>query len=222
MEISWHGFSCVSIYGKNGTVVIDPYDPGGAGIKLPKLKASIVLSNEAFSFHRAVSQVNPEDGDLKIFDWPGEYESKDIHITAIRAFDTPKSETEKGAEAHEVLIFVLEVDGFKICHLSNLGHKLTNEMTEAIGDIDILLVPVGGNGRCLDASKAHEVIEQIDPRLVIPMYYDTPGSKIPLQNLDAFLTEVGMRQAKREKGLKLKSRSELPQEHTEYVVLERE
>lgn len=222
MEINFHGFSCFTIYGKNAKVVVDPFDAAAAGVKLPKLKADLVLANEDFAFHHAVSQVTGEEGGLRIFNWPGEYEAKGVHVAAIQAFDKPKSEAEKGVKEEKALMFFIELDDFKICHLSNLGHKLTNEMLDMIGDVDILLVPVGGKGRCLDAEKAHEVIEQIDPRLVIPMYYEMPGSKIQLGSLDDFLKQVGMKNARREKGLKLKARTELPQEHTEYIVLERE
>lgn len=222
MEINFHGFSCFTIYGKDATVVIDPFDPGSAGIKLPKLKGNIVLANEDFAFHHAVSQVTGEESGLNIFDWPGEYEASGVNVIAVPAHNRSKTEEEKGSKAESALLFSFEVDGFKMCHLSNLGHKLTNEMLDMLGDTDILFVPVGGKGQTLDSGKAHEVIEQIDPRIVIPMYYAEPGSKIPLGTLDDFLKEVGMKEARREKSLKFKSRSELPQEHTEYVVVTRE
>ena len=119
----------------------------------------------------------------------------------------------------KVLIFSLNIDGFKICHLSNLGHKLTVEMLEAIGTVDILLVPVGG-GDCLDAAKAHEVIEQIDPRIVIPMYYAVNGLKVKEAELDAFLKEVGVHSPVAEKTLKLQATSALPQDTMEFKILE--
>lgn len=222
MEINFHGFSCFALYGKDATVITDPFDFGSSGVKLPKFTADIVLANEDFAFHHALSQITgQEKNSLHVFDWPGEYESKGVSITAIPAFDKPKSETEKGAKAEKVLMFFIEIEGFKMLHLSNLGHKFTNEMLDAIGDVDILFIPVGGKSHCLDAEKAHEVIEQIDPRLVIPMYYAVSGSKIQLDSLDEFLKEVGMKNARREKKLKLKARTELPQEHTEFIVVER-
>jgi L-ascorbate metabolism protein UlaG (beta-lactamase superfamily) len=111
------------------------------------------------------------------------------------------------------------MDGFKICHLSNVGHKLTTEMLEAIGGVDILMIPVGGlNG--FDAKKAHEVMEQIDPRVVIPMYYKIQGVKLPLNELGLFLKEMGMSAPVTEKVLKLQSPTTLPQENTEFKILE--
>lgn len=217
MEIQWHGLSCFSLNGKSASLVTDPYDAKATGLKPLKLSADVCLSNEDSTLHHGVSQLGKE---TMIFDWPGEYEAKNIIIQAIAAYDRPREngESEKDS-SHHVLIFSIQMDGFKICHLSNIGHKLTPEMLEAIGDIDILFIPVGG-AFCLDAKKAHEVIEQVDPRVVIPMYYKLPGLKLPLGDLEPFLKEVGLHSPQREKNIKFLSRANLPQEQTEFLILE--
>ena len=200
-----------------GTVVTDPYDAKAVGLKPIKHSADVVLSNADFPLHHDISQFG---GETKVFDWPGEYESKGIHFHGLPAYDRPKEKDEsKKDEANKVIIYRIDIDGFKICHLSNIGHKLTPEMMEAIGDIDILLVPVGGVG-CLDVKKAHEVIEQVDPRIVIPMYYKVDGIKLPLVELPVFLKEVGLAAPVTEKVLKFSAPSVLPQENTEYKILE--
>lgn len=229
MEIQWHGLSSFSLKGKSATVLTDPYDREKTGLKLPKLAPHIVLSNADFDIHHAISQFGM---DVKVFDWPGEYEAKNINIQGIPAYDRPREkdlpaeapkerrlEDSKKDSANRVIIFMIELDGFKICHLSNLGHKLTPEMLEAIGDVDILLIPVGG-GVCLDAKKAHEVIEQLDPRVVIPMYYKIPGIKLALADVETFLKEVGLHMPSSEKTLKFLSPSQVPQEQTEFKILE--
>lgn len=213
MDIAWHGFSCFTLKGKSATLVTDPYDSKVAGIKMPKIDAQVCLANQEFDFHHAVDQLGSE---VKVFDWPGEYEGRGIIVQAISAYDRPK---EDGVNATRVLIFSIKFDGFKICHLSNIGHKLTPEMIEAIGDPDILTIPIGGTN-CLDAKKAHEVVEQLDPRIVIPMYYNVPGSKIKLAELDPFLKEVGLHAPEKEKVLKLQTLSALPQDKTEFKILE--
>lgn len=216
MEITWHGLGCLSIEGKTGTVITDPFDAKHAGIKLPKMQADICCANEENSVGHAVDQFGK---DVRVFDWPGEYEAKNIIVQAIPGFDRPREkESNKKDDAKRVLVFSMQVDGFRICHLSTIGHKLTPEMIEAIGNVDILIVPVGGMG--LDAKKAHEVIEQLDPRIVIPMYYKTPGVNLPLAELDAFLKEVGLHAPAREKSLKYQTPSQLPQEQTEFKILE--
>lgn len=246
MDITWHGLSCFSIKGKTGTLVTDPYDTKAAGLKLPKFSADVALANSDFELHNAVSQLG---GEVKIFDWPGEYEAKTIIVQGIPAFDRPRdkddgertarardrSETGSsgsqlskvelknnisgGAGANRVIIFTIKIDGFNVCHLSNLGHKLTQEMIEAIGNVDILLIPIGG-GVCLDSKKAHEVIEQLDPRIVIPMYYKTPGVKLALDELAPFLKEVGQTGLAPERTAKFTLPSALPQEKMEFKILE--
>lgn len=217
MEIQWHGLSCFSLKGKSATLITDPYDSKDAGIKFPKISADVVVANSEFAFHHAVSQLG---GNVKVFDWPGEYEAKNVSIQGISAYDRPR-EKEEGKKdlANRVIVFTIELDGFKICHLSNIGHKLTPEMLEAIGDIDILFIPVGGNGS-LDAKKAHEVIEQLEPRVVIPMYYKLPGLKLPLAEVEMFLKEIGLHSPIREKSLKFQTPANLPQEQTEFKILE--
>lgn len=217
MDIKWHGLSCFTIEGKAGTVVTDPFDSKVAGLALPKLSADIVVANREFELHHAIGSFGKE---TRIFDWPGEYEAKNIIIQGIPAFDRPREkESMKKDEANRAMIFMIQLDGFKICHLSNVGHRLTPEMLETIGNIDILMIPVGGVG-CLDVKKAHEVIEQIDPCIVIPMYYKVPGLKLPLGELEPFLKEMGIHAPVKEKSLKLAGTQNIPQEHTEYKILE--
>lgn len=216
MDILWHGFSCFSFKGKNATVVTDPFEGSKAGVKLPKLTADIVLANAENGFHHAVDAFK----EATVFDWPGEFEAKNVIVQAMQAYDRPREkEAGKKDEAGPVLIFAFTLDEFRICHLSNLGHKLMPEMLEAIGDVDVVCIPIGGEN-CLDAKKAHEVIEQIDPRIVIPMYYAIPGGKGKLAALEPFLKEVGQHDVHPEKVLKLQSPATLPQEHTEFRILE--
>lgn len=217
MDIQFHGLSCFTIKGKNGTVVTDPYDAKSVGGKPLKLEADLVLANANAARSHAVNAFSKE---TKVFDWPGEYEAKGIIVQGIAAYDRPREKEEgKKDAAGKVIVYTMQVDGFKICHLSNLGHKLTPEMLEQIGDVDILLVPVGGT-ECLDAKKAHEVIEQLDPRIVIPMYYKTPGISLAIAELSGFLKEVGLHSPATEKTLKFQTPANLPQEQTEYRVLE--
>lgn len=217
MDIQWHGLSCFTFKGKSATLVTDPCDSKLAGVKMPKIEPDIVCANEDNNLHHAIGELS---GKPICFDWPGEYEAKGIIIQAIPAFDRPREKDEKKSDdAKKVLVYLFLMDGFRVCHLSNVGHKLTTEMLEMIGDVDILLVPIGGK-ECLNAEKAHEVIEQIDPRIVIPMYYKTPGVKMDLAELEPFLKEMGIHSPAQEKVLKFTVPSALPQEHTEFKILE--
>lgn len=220
MDIQWHGLSCFTLKGKSGTIVTDPYDAKALGLKPLKLSSDIALANAENDLHNTVAALG---GSVKVFDWPGEYEAKGVIVQGISAFDRPREkEGGKKDEAKRVIVYLIELDGFTICHLSNLGHKLTPEMLEVIGDVDILLIPVGGGAGTggLDAKKAHEVIEQVDPRIVIPMYYKTPGMKLSLAELETFSKEVGLHAPEKEKIAKFQSPANLPQEKTEFKILE--
>ena len=218
MEIQWHGLSCISIKAKNGTVLIDPYDSKEAGIKMPNLKADVVLLNGENKLH------SYEKGEGQhLFDWPGEYEAKGILFDAISAYDRPRDkEDAKKDGAESVLIYALTLEDMRIAHLSNLGHKLTPEMLEKLGNIDILIVPVGGmkDGMAtLSADKAVEVIEQIEPRIVIPMMYDW-GQKQKLNGNASFLKEEGISNQQTATAYKFAGAAALPVDNTEYKLLE--
>jgi L-ascorbate metabolism protein UlaG (beta-lactamase superfamily) len=214
MEIIWHGHSCFTIKGAKATVVTDPYGDG-MGLKLPKLKGDVVTISHDHDTHNNSGAV---EGEPQIFDWPGEYEKSGVLMAAVPSFHFAESEGEEAAKRGKNNIFHLEVDGFKICHLGDLGHKLTDSMIEAIGDVDILMVPVGG-GTTIDHKKAHEVVEQIDPRIVIPMHYKVDGlTRDDISDIAPFLKEVGSHEEPVE-SIKLKSRSDLPEDTTGFIAL---
>lgn len=199
MEIIWHGQTCFTLKGTSATVVTDPYD--GIGLTLPSLKANVVtlgLDKKGFSNWKAVA------GDPKVLDWPGEYEAAGVLVMALEA---------EGGK--RVLHF--QLDGIRIVHLGMLDKKLTEEMIEQLGDIDIALIPVGG-GEALDAKLAHEVIEQLEPRVVIPMNYNVEGLEADVAPVGNFLKEVGGHMEPLDKFV-LKGRAGLPEETTQYVVL---
>lgn len=213
MEIIWHGHSCFTIKGKSATLVTDPY--GKIGLKLPKLKADIVTVSHDHESHNNVAAV---EGNPQIFDWPGEYEKSGVLLTGVSSFHYPESEGEEGAKRGRNNIFHFEMDDIKFCHLGDLGHKLTDAMIEMIGDVDVLMIPVGG-GTTIDHKKAHEVVEQIDPRIVIPMHYKIDGlERDDLAGVDVFMKEVGSH-VEAQESFKAKSRAELPEETTEFVIL---
>jgi L-ascorbate metabolism protein UlaG (beta-lactamase superfamily) len=100
-------------------------------------------------------------------------EVKGVRVFSISPVNPVYHDDQQGAVRGRNTIFVLEVDGLRIAHLGDLGHVLTPDMVQSIGEIDILLVPVGGN-YTLDAAMATEVVDQLRPRAIIPMHYKTP------------------------------------------------
>ncbi|EKD63860.1 MAG: Zn-dependent hydrolase [uncultured bacterium] len=214
MEIIWHGNSCFTIKDKGVTIVTDPYT--NLGTKLPDLKADILtLSDELID---TKDNVAPVAGDPKVISWPGEYDVKEVGIEGYNAFHFAKSEEDTKKANCKVVIYNFFINGYKVCHLSGLGHRLTSELTESIGNVDVLLVPVGGN-LVIDYKKAVEVIEQIEPKIVIPMYYKIPGSKLELSGVEEFMKAVGKPGAEALDSLDIKKKEQLPIDKTDYIVL---
>ena len=209
MEIKFYGQACFSISGDGATVVTDPYKEE-IGLKLPSLSADAVTVTHNSAAHNNPSAI---EGDPKHFDWPGEYETKGVHFKLIHSFHNQKDD----AKQLENNIVVIHWGGVRLCHLGAQGTKLTPEQLEQVGDVDILFVPVGGK-ECLDPKKAKEIVEQIEPRVIIPMCYGTEGNNLGLGTLEAFLTVMGSKIEEPLDSFKVK-RSELPDDNSRVVVL---
>jgi L-ascorbate metabolism protein UlaG (beta-lactamase superfamily) len=185
VDITWLGHGCFRLRGKNATAITDPFPPS-FGIKLPKLEADLVTVSHRHPNH---SYTDVARG-AYVVDIPGEFEISGVSVFGIPAYH---DET-LGAELGKNTIFLIEMDDVRICHLGDLGHKLDEDQSEAIGTVDVLLVPVGGK-KTIPAATAAEVVRLIEPRLVVPMHYATPGIKEDLFTVDTFLKEMGVTDA---------------------------
>jgi len=211
MDITWHGYSCFTVKTKQGTIVIDPYDSSVTGLKLPALKSDILLVSHNHSGHNFVEGVA---GEPKVLDWPGEYEVKGIAIVANKVPYTKEgNEKEKG----EGMFFTILVDGLRLCFLGDMG-EVDDALIEGIGDVDILMLPIGGHNT-MNANQAHEVIEEIEPRAVIPMHYAIPGAKGELDELEPFLKLIGAATIEPKEKFTIGSRSDLKEDIMECIVL---
>jgi L-ascorbate metabolism protein UlaG (beta-lactamase superfamily) len=112
---------------------------------------------------------------------------------------------------------VFDYDGITVAHLGDLQQVPTQAEIEALGTVNVALVPVGGGGG-LNAAKAAEVISLFEPNIVIPMHYSTPDVKVSLDSLNKFIKEMGLSKPTAQPSMKI-SRSGLPDE-TRVVVLE--
>ncbi len=196
-------------------MVIDPYDPKMTGYKLPKLAADVVLLSHEHGDHGFVEGVS----DYKlVINTPGEYEISNTFILGIPTFHDKKS----GAERGKNTIYQVEIDGFNILHLGDLGHELSQETIEKLSSVDILMIPVGGVFT-IDAEIAVKVISSLEPGIVIPMHYQTgdlTGLGKELADIKEFLEEVGVEDngVKKVEKLKVSSKSDIPDESEVYVL----
>ena len=211
MEITWYGHSCFRLTERSmATVVTDPYDNANIGYDALKLKADIVTVSHDASGHNNTKAVK---GTSHIITGPGEFEIGGVFITAVQT----NGHSKKDSDEPRNTLYVFDYDGITVAHLGDLKQVPTQTQVEALGAVNVALVPVGGGGG-LNAAKAAEVISLLEPNIVIPMHYSTPGVKLKLDSLDKFLKEMGLGAADQQPSLKA-TRTGLPQE-THVVVLE--
>ncbi len=186
MEITWLGHACFRLRGKEVTVITDPFGPQ-LGYNLGRVSAQIVTISHDHPGHNNAAAVG---GDPYVVRGPGEYEVQDVLITAVAAYH----DDERGKRLGRNTIYLLHIDDLAVCHLGDLGHLLTDHQREEIGDVDVLLAPVGGKNT-INAVQAAEVISQVDPRIVIPMHYATAATEGKVEGLDPlekFCREMGV------------------------------
>src|SRR3989344_1900504 len=136
MTITWYGQSCFRIEAKEGSVLIDPFSKE-IGLRPPKIKDDVVLVTHQHSDHNNISEANPE---AFIIQNPGEYEKQGIAVRGIASFHDDKQGTERGPNT----IYIIKAEEMTICHLGDLGHTLSDSQIEEIGDVDLVMIPVGG------------------------------------------------------------------------------
>lgn len=211
MEITWYGHSCFRLIERGmASIVTDPFDSDVVGFELLKLRADIVTVSHEAPGHNFVSAVK---GTSHQIDNPGEYEIGGVFITGVQTDANGKKAVEKPRNT----LYVFDFDGITVAHLGDLRQVPTQTEVEALGTVNVVLVPVGG-GNGLHAAKAAEVISLIEPDIVIPMHYGHDRSTVQLDPLSKFLKEMGLAASEPVPSLKV-TRSSLPEE-TKVIVLD--
>ena len=152
-------------------------------------------------------------GTSHVITGPGEFEIGGVFITGVQTNGTNK----KGGDELRNTLYVFDYEGITVAHLGDLKRVPSQTEVEALGAVNVALVPVGGGGG-LNAAKAAEVISLLEPNIVIPMHYATKDVKLKLDSLDKFLKEMGLSASPPEASLKV-TRTGLPEE-THVVVLD--
>ena len=155
MKLTWNGHSCFTFDTTAGVVVFDPYETDYVpGLHLPSLAADTILCSHSHEDH-----CYPQ-GVLNTRRLPG---------YAVEAVDT-FHDGEVGILRGENKIHIIDMEGFRLAHLGDLGHVPTDEQFAAMGRIDALLVPIGGF-YTIDAVQAKAICDRLQPRLIFPMHY---------------------------------------------------
>jgi L-ascorbate metabolism protein UlaG (beta-lactamase superfamily) len=193
VRIRWYGQSAFLLSGGH-TVFIDPFGDMSAaaarGIEfnypaVAGVSADLLLVTHEHGDHNAVDVIGGDP--VTIRSTAGRFESPVGEIVAIASEHDDAAGTVRGPNT----VFRFELDGIRCCHLGDFGQRaLRPEQREAIGEVDVLFIPVGG-GPTLGGEGAADVVRAIAPRVVVPMHYRTPAVNF-LEPPDEFVAALGM------------------------------
>lgn len=208
MEIQYYGANCVKINTKKASLVVDDNIKSLGGSDITKPGDIVAYTNVIGT---------PKDAKF-IAVRPGDYEIADIALTGVAARAHMDEEGKSTATMYRVV-----VDDIRIAVVGHIFPKLTEAQLEALGVIDVLIIPVGGHGYTLDPVGALTVIKEIDPKIVIPTHYaDTKlNYEVPALSLEDALKELGMEPKETTSKLKIKA-SDLLNDQPQLIVLERQ
>lgn len=172
MEIKYLGHSSFLIKTKTAKIVTDPFDPEMVGLKFSKTEADIVTISHGHKDHNQFKNVSRINGVSPLMiDMPGEFEKMGIRIFGFQTFHDKTNGSERG----ENIMYKFESEGMSLLHCGDLGMIPEESFLETIGEVDVLLVPVGGF-YTIDSDEAVSLVKKIEPSIVIPMHYKTEKS----------------------------------------------
>jgi len=212
MKVKWLGHASFLISSDSGLKILtDPYSQGSGLSYAPISEAAdiVTISHDHFD-HNSVSSV---PGKPEVITVSGDKNIKGIQFRGIATYH----DESQGKERGDNTIFCFSVDGIKLCHLGDLGHRLSKEQIAEIGDVDILFIPIGGDFT-IDAKMASQVTDDLKPKVAIPMHCKTPKCNWPLNTIEDFM--AGKKNVKNPNSTEIEFKTgELP-ETTEIVVLQ--
>ena len=212
MVITWYGQSCFKIQSGDLVIVVDPFSKD-IGLTPPRFRADIALVTHQHHDHNNLESVS---GEPFAIIGPGEYEVKGAYIHGIETFHDDKNSKERGLNT----IYLIEVEGIRLLHMGDYGEEVARDsrFLEKAGEVDILMVPVGGT-YTIDGESAARLAKDIEPRFVIPMHYKIPGLKVEVSDNSQFLKEMGIKNAEAQEKFTIKRKDISEDEKTNVVVL---
>ena len=207
MELQYHGANCLKITTKKATLVVDD------NLKALGGKAVSKSDNVSLVTNKEVIKAEPTDF---VLDSPGEYEMQDVVIKGVGV----RAHMDEEGKANAV-IYTVTAGDTTTAITGHIHPNLTDDELEAIGLVDVLVLPVGGNGYTLDPVGALQVVKKIEPKIIIPVHYDDKSLKyeVPQQPLEEALKAFGMEPLEKTDKYKIKP-SELS-ESTHLVIIEK-
>ena len=179
MKIKWLGHASFLITSDSGTrIITDPYTTR-QDLAYGEIKesADIVTVSHEHGDHNNVAAVGGNPEVVR-----GTTEVKGIKFKGIPTYH----DDAKGSKRGNNTMLCFEVDGVKVCHLGDLGHPLSDEQVNELGEMDVLLIPVGGF-YTIDATTASQACDQLKPRVIIPMHFKNNKCNFPISGVDEFI-----------------------------------
>ena len=212
MKVKWLGHASFLITSEAGLKIItDPY-PQGNGLSYAPINdvADIVIMSHAHFDHNNISSV---PGKPELLNSSGLKNIKGIQFEGVSTYHDGAKGKERGANT----AFCFSVDGVKLCHLGDLGHRLSQEQMAKIGSVDILFIPIGGVFT-IDAKIADVVVNDLKPKVVMPMHYKNAKCDWPLNTVDDFVADK--KNVKKMDSSEIEFRAGQLPESTEIVILQ--
>ncbi len=184
MQIKYLGHSTFFIKSdENVSVLTDPYKPGAYGGALTygpitDLADLVVLSHD-HEDHADIKGLPNQPPSVR-----AACRVRGLEFDMVDTFH----DNEQGAKRGPNRVICFEMDEIRVCHLGDLGHILSDEQVQEIGNVDVLLIPVGGTFT-IGPDEATDVVEQLKPNIVIPMHYKTDKCAFPIEPIDSFLKD---------------------------------
>ena len=208
MYISWYGQSCFKLQNNEQTVLVNPSDPRKVGLKGPNFKANIFVLTDV---KESIDEKVLEKDNSFLINGPGEYE-----VNGVFSYGIPITKENQ----LKSVVYQITMDEIRYGVLGQLNVLPSGEELDKLDGVDILFIPVGGKDT-LNSEKAAELVNSIEPQIVIPCCYNIPGIDIVLDPLEKFLKETGANKPKETLSkLSVKKSDLLSQGETRIVVLE--
>lgn len=179
MKLTWYGHSCFLLAAESGySILTDPCDQE-TGYELHDLACDAVSISHEHHDHNCLAIVA---GTPTILRAAGEHLAGEIPVTGYTSYHDDAA----GAHRGKNIVFLYQIDGLKLLHLGDLGHMLSDETIREIGDVDVLLAPIGGV-YTINAKTATELADRLHAKVLIPMHYKTPALHFDIEGLEPLL-----------------------------------
>ncbi len=207
-DIEYKGGNGIVISTKKASIIIDP-KLSVVGLKDISTKDQIEIATEA--------RFATNHPDAKIcIEGPGEYELGEFSIRGVRAVRHLDTDADEPVST----LYRIEIGDVRIGVIGNITPRLREDQLEELGNVDILLLPVGGSGYTLDATSATAIVRQIDPKIVIPVHHSDSALtyEVPQDTIDTFTKELAAPVESVGNKYKVKSSSVIPPVLTVYEI----